>query len=96
MLRSLGRTRWALWAGVGAGLAVLFYARRANGRRQPPANGALAQGHPQDREWHADFRPGPDGRLDPNALADEASADSFPASDPPATMVSVIPGAPMR
>lgn len=26
----------------------------------------------------------PDGQMDPDALADEAAEDSFPASDPPA------------
>lgn len=40
--------------------------------------------------------PEPERPLNPGATADEASEDSFPASDAPASMVSLRLGAPPR
>ncbi|MBE0530713.1 MAG: hypothetical protein IH626_07790 [Rhodospirillales bacterium] len=37
---------------------------------------------------------GSDGRMDPDALADEAAEDSFPASDPPAFTSTARTGRP--
>jgi hypothetical protein len=45
-------------------------------------------------EWLSDYRPRADGRVDDNALIDGAVEDSFPASDPPAFMQSVVAGPP--
>lgn len=36
----------------------------------------------------------PDGHMDPDALADEAAEDSFPASDPPAFTSAARTGRP--
>lgn len=75
---------------LGLGVAAYILLRPRAAARGPDAapRGRAA------RDWHADHAPGPDGRLDANALADEGSEDSFPASDPPSYMSGVTPGAP--
>lgn len=75
---------------AGLGLAGYLFGRRS--QITPPAPGERSRA----RDWHPVSRPGADGRLSQDALADEASADSFPASDPPSAMTSVIPGSPAR
>lgn len=67
--------------------------------RQQPISAALTArppSRPRRREWYSDHLPGPDGRLDDDALVDDASEDSFPASDPPARMGALVLGAPAR
>lgn len=53
------------------------------------------QGRRRERDGDAEHGP-ESGTMDAQARVDAASADSFPASDPPASMASVIPGGPRR
>lgn len=82
-----GTTQRALVAVGLAGLGAFIFLRLSMGGR---AAAHLARG----REWISEHRPGPDGHMSPDELADDASEDSFPASDPPAHMSSVTAGRP--
>lgn len=73
-----GPMRWAFAAlagvVVGQRMGAVKTARMFQHRRREAS---------AEREWISDPRPGPDGRLSPDALTQAASEDSFPASDPP-------------
>ena len=80
---------------LGAGLAAWYLLHQPPAGRKPPGRlaGPFRRGSQEYNRYSA-YGPGPDGRMDMNALADKASEDSFPASDPPARMASVILGSP--
>ncbi len=46
-------------------------------------------------DWHSDYRPDAQGRVSEDDLIDQAMADSFPASDPPAYSSRVTSGRPV-
>ena len=48
------------------------------------------------RQRFSDYRPDVDGRVESAALIDGAVEDTFPASDPPAFMQSLVVGPPPR
>lgn len=68
-----------------AGIAmVLWRGRRGQGRlRRGSADRGKRPCGGAGREEYPDAPTGPNGRLSPDALIDEASAQSFPASDAP-------------
>lgn len=74
---------------LGAAAAALWAWRRAE---RAPSRPRAWNGPDRRRE----AAPAPNGRMDVDALADESSRESFPASDAPAYMVSLRPGAPAR
>ncbi len=75
---------WATRIAVGAAAGVLLM----ECWRQCQATAA------RDRAGSRGERDKPDGRMDPDALADEAAEDSFPASDPPAFTSTARTGRP--
>lgn len=80
---------------LGAGLAAWYLLRRLPMGQKPPRRFAgRFRRRPLGRDRYAAYSPGPDGRMDTDTLADAASEASFPASDPPARMTSVILGSP--
>ena len=71
---------WAMRIAVGAAAGVVLMECLRQWQ------GANARYHGGDRD--------PDARMDPDALADEAAEDSFPASDPPAFTSTARAGRP--
>jgi len=87
----IGRAFSRILFGMAVGGAIAAWLRTRE--RMPARSVPAGKARP---EWYSDHAPGADGRLDADALADEASEDSFPASDPPAHMSSLTLGSPAR
>lgn len=85
-------SRFLLGMALGSAAAACLLTQQRNPGARVPGPAAK----PRHREWYSDHQPGPDGRLNDEALADKASEDSFPASDPPARMGALVLGAPAR
>jgi hypothetical protein len=94
---------WRFVAGLAiGGAAVLLWssrrtaeAPRLDDRPQPAADSPITITDPRRPERPApqhfsEYRKDIDGRLEDNAQIDSAVEDTFPASDPPAFMQSVI------
>jgi hypothetical protein len=78
--------------GLAAVTALAWWNGRRSGRAQPAFREVLEA----TRLRHLRSQVGADLYLDDNALADRSSADSFPASDPPSRMGSLIARPPFR
>lgn len=82
-----------LLAGVAIGGAALWWLSRRGSTGEKTSSDIRARQHPAP-VWLSDYRMRRDPRRHDNALVDAAVEDSFPASDPPSFMQSVVVGPP--
>jgi hypothetical protein len=89
----LKRTAARILFGLAAATALVWWKGRRFNRAQ-----YLRGDSQSDVAPHPDAKPllAADGLMDDNALADRSSADSFPASDPPSRMGTLVVRSPSR
>lgn len=97
--------RFVAGLAIGGAAALLWSSRRraeapglSDRARQVPDDGATTTDPRRldrhTRQYVSHYRHDVDGRVADNALIDGAVEDTFPASDPPAFMQSVVAGTP--
>jgi hypothetical protein len=80
--------------GIALGAAALTWLKTRP--HNPPQRKGRQAMEGNRRDDYPGPSPGTSARLNADALADEASEDSFPASDPPARMGILVLGSPAR
>src|SRR5687767_1308336 len=89
----LKRTAARILFGLAAATALVWWKGRRSIRAQYPRGESQSDVAP-----HRNSKPllAANGRMDDDALADRSSADSFPASDPPSRMGTLVVRSPSR